>query len=197
MLVDVTGSPGPGVSAYHGSREPFAGWVVENGQSVATYALAVSQPLGAWTLTSFQLWNDARDSNSAGTVDAKFVGPEKWSVTMTNSGIRVARNAGVLEVSRPDGVNATANLSSGADLTTDRKELDEAFAAANLKYPRVRDLLHYRTKASVAVAFCALLQLAMLFLVNRTSKRGALALGLLAVPVWLGFAAWLGLSYLS
>jgi hypothetical protein len=199
MVVTVTGSGNPRVGEYRGSLSPFAGWVVQKTQPMPAPAIVVGQASPAtWTLTTFALSDDARENSLVNLPVTKFISAEQWQTTLKSpkGAVRVARSGPVIEVTGVNGTKATLTLSPGASLITGRKEIEAAFAKADARYPKFRDLYNYRIKILWVIAFGVLLQEGIILLIRSRAKHLVSRIRLLATAAWFGFAAWVGVVYL-
>lgn len=135
------------VEQLEASTEPYAGWAVVDRRPVPTQSLRSTARAQDWILSVFVLDAAATEARGALLRTATVSAPEQWRVTLDIDGqpLTVAREAMTLTHT-----GQAFTLRAGRDVTAERTAIATAFNAVRDKYPRVRDLLDYRWRATLA-----------------------------------------------
>lgn len=204
LRVSLLGPPELKVNIFRGSRDPFAGWVVNARVQQATQALVVEQPAkGSW---SFSVWRLVNSEKGAGAADPAILeksGDEQWS-------LRISKGAGSVEVTRsgpslsvreirpgaPEAIRASLAPPPG-DTAAKVESLHASFQEAARRYPRFREITAYRLRASFLVLALLAVQ-EMFFLFYRVRGwKGLYGLRGLAACAWLAVGYWILYIYLG
>jgi Heparinase II/III-like protein/Heparinase II/III N-terminus len=198
MRAWILGPPGMSTKVFHGSREPFAGWISLNGDPKATEAVLTEQRADkAWAV---MLW-DLEPYQSAVSARPKILqwgDADHWRISLPflGEGSGISRSGDVLNCIRAARAESeVANLLPAADVSAEVAELRGNFEAVAAKYPRFRELHHYRVKVSYITLFASILETIFLLLYRSKKKFGML--GWAAVLFWLAWWGWLRFFYFS
>jgi hypothetical protein len=191
--------------SFRGSRDPFAGWVFADGKPQPTEAMVTEQSAdGAWAVTIWVLdddaslagssqerahvvqWNDARSWKILLPlkIGSKRISRQGETISIGEASASTHRPiSGVLE---PQPANVAARIAT----------LRANYQGAALRYPRYRDLLLYRLRASALGLLVLAFQELFLALYRRMGGTHAIALRVLSFFGWLGLSAWISFFYL-
>ena len=200
------GVPKLQLSRYRGSRTPFAGWVMHQESPQPVEALLAEQPSGqgcaftVWSLQRQHLSRSIENGPIASNVECK--GETSWSIrvnseagveTVERRGDEIAYSGGV---TRAKVVRVTLETVS-RQVERETSIVEEAYGKAAAHYPRFRDLMEYRRRASVAVIILLVSQELALIAVRRRWNSVVSGVQMLAVLSWAATGVWLHWSYLA
>ena len=188
---------------FHGSRSPFAGWVTDKGRPQPADAIVVSQPLsGSWNLT---LWEFPAEGSGLSLVpkSAKWTSSDDWSINFEGNGSlsEVSLHGGTVHFQRE-----SPSLAEQVKIelqhppargSEEVARLQESFEIASKRYPRYRELLPYRLRATGLILGLILFQELLLLFGRRSNRELRLICNLGAICLWLGLGLWLHFFYLS
>jgi hypothetical protein len=190
------------IRSVRGIRDPFAGWVAWGGRPVAANALIVDQPAaGAWAMTIWVLDKAAGAPRTDGDAALEWSNSRFWKVRVPGAnGSWMAKRDGD-KISA--GLNVSvASLSMGtlkptpASVETEIASLHEAFEVAAARYPRFRNLVRYRIRASVLGIAFFLLQILLLPAYGRLGGTHIFVLRVLTLVAWAVLCIAVPISYL-
>lgn len=194
--VAFVGSEGMRIKPLIGSSDPFAGWVFLEGKPKAAPVMLVGQATcGGWTAA---LWALSQVSNGfvfRAVPEVHWASPEQWDILVDINGRKVSlmRRGQTISV---DEVPALV-LRKPSDLLTDRQSLNDSFKTTMGAYPKFRDLLPYRMRATYMVLSLLIFQMLAVALFKRYSFNHVKFLRLGACLGWLGIGSWLHFCYFA
>lgn len=151
---------------YHGSMDPFAGWVVtEISQPVAAPSVMITRPAqDTWSVAVFALGKDCREKIAQPPTMLHWNGPESWRLALNLGGdeIRFERDGhSLVTVDAAQAISRFILSSVNQEaIVTEQNEINNAFGQVTEKYPRYNpDLIHYRVKISIALIILLSVQL--------------------------------------
>jgi hypothetical protein len=190
---------------YKGSHTPFAGWITSSGEPYPTNAILTEQSVNdSWTFAIWSLREQAMNSTST----------EAWPKLLERKNdrswkIRIPSETGTQEIARSGETISIRATKSGAiqemsgslvpcppAVVTQVETVHSGYQRMASRYPRFRDLTHYRYRASFVILCLFLLQAIVLLAWKRISPRIAFTIGIVVFLCWLALGAWLQLSYL-
>ena len=193
------------IQSFRGSRDPFAGWVAEDGEPRPTDAVVTDQPVeGAWALTIWVL----EEGSPVKSLEQP-PGPVQWNngrswkvlVPLAKGPQLISRNGDTISVApglSPAHPRIAATLDAPpAGVADQRAVLDANYQAAAIRYPRFRDLFRYRLRASVLGIVIFAFQELFLALYRRVGGKHLTAFGILALLGWVGLSVWVAIFYLG
>ena len=186
LLGDIEVRPG----LYRGELEPFAGWLVRDGNTTPASAISVAQRGPQSLVLSVLEAGEERTVRalSLPTLEGGST-PDAWQVTLhTKSGpLNVSWKRGLITAQFQDEL-VTASLSKPDEASARAKaEIAAAYLSMTQRFTRFRDLTAYRYKLTVLVAMLALLQESLLLIARRWTTLSVLRLRMSASGVWLSF----------
>jgi hypothetical protein len=193
------------VARYRGSHTPFAGWITSRGEPHPTNAILTEQPANdSWMFAIWSLRKQAMNSTSA-EVEPKLLerkDDRSWRISIpSETGTQeIARSGETISI-RATRSSAIQEMSGSLvpcppAVATQVAEIQSAYQKMAGHYPRFRELVQYRYRASLAIFCLFLLQAIKLLAWRRIMPRTALTTGLVAFLCWLALGVWLQLSYL-
>ena len=198
MIASWATSPGVTLRRVQGSARPFAGWSIVEGELAPVPALIVEQPAaGSWVVAAWCLdvdWPGGRRC-SVEPAEARVVAADDWSLRLpAPAGATTVARTGASIVVRggpPERDPPAVDLRAPADGSARRAEIRRSYAAARDLYPRFRDLVHYRARASWGILALLGLQEALLVVVGRLATRWYRTLRAFSIAGWALVAIWL------
>jgi hypothetical protein len=207
LRVGFFGVPAPQLFRYRGSRTPFAGWVMHQGSPEPAEAFLVDQPSGRGC--AFTVWRLDRPGRKDPLLSAPIASNVKCN-GVTSWSIRVNGEAGELTVERSgDEIVITPReakkaepdhlILQGPSPEVEKLEsnLERAYQAAESRYPRYRDLMEYRGRASLAMVLLLALQELGLMVIRWRWNNLKAAAQVFIVLSWTVIAIWLHWFYLA
>jgi hypothetical protein len=199
------GPPAMKTSRYRGSHTPFAGWIASGGEPRPTDAILTEQAAeGSW---AFAIWNLETDATKTSATEARpkvleWGDGHNWKINIpSESGTQeIARREETISI-RVKKSGATEEMSGSllpcpSTVAAQVEKVHSNYQRTASRYPRFRDLIHYRFRASMAIVFLFLLQAMVLLACKTFMPRIAIAVGVSALLCWLALGVWLQLSYL-
>jgi hypothetical protein len=191
---------GPSVMSkrmFHGSRDPFAGWLSLNGEPRATDAILTEQPSEqAWAAS---VWApDPQHSLSAKPQMLQWGDAEHWrlSVPLGGPDAEISRSGNVMTYRKTAALNsATIQLIAAPDVSRELTKLDNKFYEVGAKYPRFRELQRYKLKMTYVTLLAFVFQGLFLLVQYRRSRGINAVLAYIAVLLWVGWWGWLRFFY--
>jgi len=124
----------------------------------------------------------------------QWAAPERWTTTvhLGTRAITVQRTGNRLIVG-----DRLITLLPASDIDPELQKIRSALAESLLRYPKYRDLLPWRAKASLAIGILWVLQGVVLAIVARVRKQALRPMAWLAAVAWAAIAAYLPLGYLD
>ncbi len=203
LSVFLSGSEGMTVRELRGIDTPFAGWETVDGVPTPTWAIVTEQPSsGSWSLTSWSL-QDGVGGRSITDVPrmVRWDGPDNWQVSIgLPTGMRTLARAGAQISLRSTGpqISETVRILAPAasdEIDSARQLILRSHAAAQERYPKVRDLLDYRLKVTYLILALFFFQELIYWGGRKQGKKLNLIVGAIACAGWLGLWIWLAESY--
>ena len=189
----VLGSAGSEIRDVIGSRDPFAGWQVEDSIPKPAPAITVDQPPGdAWTAVVLDLSPSGAATGTATMSDASSA--DAWTVTVpTAAGTTTVTWAhdSVMTEERVGESSTTANLKLDkvADATPQNDATRAAFEGVAAAYPSFQERTSARTKVTLALGILVLAQIGVLMALWRWRPALLRPLSVVSAIGWLGLAA--------
>jgi hypothetical protein len=181
----------------HGSRTPFAGWIVRDGQPVPSPAMLVRQPGGASLLVTVLTLGDAQGLRASATPGLlRDAAPEHWQVA--TAGMTVRRDGATISAQPAIGKDLTLHLRPPPkSAAVERSAIVTAYLETASKYPRFRDLTDYRIRLTkLALALLALQELVFAGL-QRLRSYATTGLRWASAGAWVALGLWVWLWYLG
>ena len=181
-----------------GSKDPFAGWVVMNGEPQPADSYRIVQAPGhGWILSAFWLEPRSESSPRGAPVMESYEGPDTWRIRLPSRPVEVVVERDRDEVRiHEDRIHAeTIALRVPARPDEMRARVEESFRAGVARYPKWRELWPYRLRLALA-ALAVLVGQELFFAVLRRKRPAWVApLRLLSAGAWLAGALWAGFVY--
>lgn len=200
LHVELLGASGLHVTAYSGSMDPFAGWVVESTGPTPALGVLVRRPstVDQWSATVFSL-NPRTDAKRSRT-RVEFLSETNWLAEGDVAGVswRLKRTDTQLTYVRGS-ESETATLAAPADVSASQSAIDHAFRLASQRYPRYAELIAERTQLSIsAIVLWVVQELAFSILATRnTLARWVPSVRVATMCAWLVGAVWIHSVYLK
>lgn len=190
---------------YKGSHTPFAGWITSGGEPHPTNAILTEQPANdSWTFAIWRLRKQGMNSLSTemGPKLLERKDDRSWRISIPSETgtVEIDRRGETISIRAAES-KATQEMSGSLmpcrpAVAAQVEAVHSAFQRMASSYPRFRDLVQYRYRASLAIFCLFLLQSIVLLAWRRIMPRTALTTGLAAFLCWLALGMWLQLSYL-
>jgi hypothetical protein len=191
--LDFVGSQGLRIEPVHGSSSPFAGWIYAQTGPTPTSGLILEQRRSpSWAATVWVL-NQARSTFALERVpEIAWRSAESWDISLAlpTGRLQVVRNGDKIRIGSTDELTLAAPTATTA---SGRAEIQAAFQATQREFPRYRDLIPYRYRATYVVVTLCLLQAVLLLIplqklrAHRSQLRWTMLLGWLLLGLWLQF----------
>jgi Heparinase II/III-like protein/Heparinase II/III N-terminus len=189
------GSDGLRIRQVNGSSEPFAGWVYAGAGPVPAPGLIIEQRKGpSWTAAVWMLQRSPAAFALARAPIVVWHHAEAWEVLLelSTGPLHIVRDQAKIRFSTGHTLELAA--STPEDILEQAK-IVTAFNATQKMYPRYRDLIRYRYRATYAALALCLLQFGILLVARRLGPANARQMRWTACLGWLLFGLWLDLYY--
>jgi hypothetical protein len=186
-------------ASYRGSRDPFAGWVVRDGQPAPAPAVAVRQRgNGSMVFTVLQVGEPSELARQPSPRIVDRAGPERWKLVLGEDErpLVVARDGASVTAESADASKSRVTLTT-VDVRAEKERITRAYFESEQEYPRFRELAPYRYRVTY-LAIVLLLGQEMLMLASRRIGRAlALSMRFLAAASWILFGLLASYWYLQ
>jgi hypothetical protein len=192
MQIELWGASGHDAKDLRGNRDPFAGWVVQDGVPTPAPALLLNSSAGSsWLATVFSI---APTTLARGDFEFHDDQNWRWASALGRSATRKSGTVTVTDASRV----RSLEFEAPAPVAQDRAAIQRDLAAAASQYPSYRDLDFYRTRLAI-YAFCAwLLQEFALVAARATPmSRWMVQIRIASLIAWMCAGAWIEMVYFS
>jgi hypothetical protein len=200
-------SRGTEIKTFKGSRQPFAGWVMNGSTPTPATAFRVDQASNnSWALATWVPEKRGGASAVSGPPEmldwTSGTSGERWKLNIPwrrgnaiiqriDSEILVQQGTGALDIVR-------LKLVGAPSVSAERAVIRSAFEANEREFgKRYRDLHRYRLKVSYLLLTMLALQESILFLLRNAMRRYWFALRTVLTSAWLIMGAWIVFVYLE
>jgi len=194
------------LTRYFGSHDPFAGWVATREGPEPAEAFQTEQ--NGEHAYAFLVWRVAHNSAKLPAQDTpinpavQWTDETSWSIHVhgASGDITVVRHGEeISEIHGDSSRNKGERLTIAkpvSDVASENRSLTSAYQRAAARYPRFRELLIYRTRASLFVLILFGIQEAAFFVFRSHFRKIAIVVPTLATLCWIGLGVWLHWAYL-
>jgi hypothetical protein len=204
MSIFFLASSGTEIKTFRGSRQPFAGWVMNGSTPMPATAFRLDQASdGSWALA---LWvPEKRGGASAVAAPPQMLdwtSGERWklSIPWRGGNAIIQRMDSEILVQQGTGAQDLVRLKlvGGPSVRAERAVIKSAFEANESQFgKRYRDLHRYRLKVSYLLLALLALQESILFLLRNAMRKYWFALRTVLASAWLIMGAWVVVVYLE